>query len=1068
MPDNPFDTGGGGAANPFDVGGSERANPFDTGSGGGGLKKVASNVGDALDWQRSKSQELIFHKGSNDANRAALRQAMGVSREYDDPRLFGTGPGSFGIPVPEWATHLGRGLTDAGLDTATDPLTYEPMGEIAKLGHGAAGIAGKVVSAAQDAPIVGGAIKSAAEGVGNLAHVAQDYFTHGAAAAREPGVGKEGVDLAMGAKTKTASHADQLDRLLQARFEKIRAGMSDADFTTALQIQKGERQALTNEGRPLVSEAAIAGAAALKHLFRQAYALRADASGQARIANYGVGKQTTTREEPNLFRYQQTAGDPEISPIRSGTFFAPNRAEADFYNRPADRAGEGGPNLISRVANARNAFIMPKEVPEGTSYAAEALMKRGLPVPKRIETMSQQQQDTLAFRALRRLGVPESEARDLVFKGGIGKGTPTTLERLSAEYLRKKGHDAWIEPGGEFFALTPEATRPAVQGAKRVVAKVAPKVNEVEATRDIEQNNRARGRIVDRFAQEALPTIEQHPDYIAALQADREYRVGGKGFSEEQIAKNAEMRKAALAHRLAGDRFRAMPPKEQELAVVNAGGTRRVNSTGGNRYVTNTGTAWDATAADPLGKEIKPLEDAQRPIVDKSKRTFTVTGRAPSTPYAIDPDLAEFAGQPGTLSSRQFKHDYVPGIREAKPTDPNRAAQTYSLLDKFDPNALHQGEFTIDPANAAGHEAAIRGALSNTAAQVSRAELRKELEARFGGSLPPAVAKLFEVARPATGTARSKEQLLRDRWQQIVDMPKRAIVGVLPRHLINVASLGAINNPVATAKAVGQAARIVKNPASRYDELRPGIEAGAIGPRAEHDLAEPAWVGALLDKAGPIGGGIRNWGKAVNDATWAMDEAVVNQIAKAKGGGYSAGREARKALVDYDNPSRFTRHAKAVAPFATFEGNIPGAVAKAIARNPRGVEAANRATGGTLLGGDTQLGGHDVRLNLPPAKVGRLLGSGNLPEYARGGAADPVRFAISLATGLSAADKRHYMTYGLDPYKWADLRKILSNMALGGVPEARNVLDQLGDGPYTPRQNFFEELGQGATGVTVH
>lgn len=137
----------------------------------------------------------------------------------------------------------------------------------------------------------------------------------------------------------------------------------------------------------------------------------------------------------------------------------------------------------------------------------------------------------------------------------------------------------------------------------------------------------------------------------------------------------------------------------------------------------------------------------------------------------------------------------------------------------------------------------------------------------------------------------------------------------------------------------------------------------------------------------------------VNDATWAFDDAAV--------------------------------------PFATFNTQIPGAVAKAVARNPARIEAANRASGDALLGGDAQLGDKKARLYAPSAEVGRAIG--DPLSFARKSAADPVR-ALASIVGLSANDRKKYFTYGLDPWTQGGATKILLNMAAPGKHRHRHSM----------------------------
>ena len=99
------------------------------------------NLGDLLDFQRAALQEAIFHKGTSDANRTALRK---VVANLPNPATIGAAWAGF--PLPELyklgAQHYDqlppvlRGVYDSMLDTGTDPLTLETAdtGTLAKFG----------------------------------------------------------------------------------------------------------------------------------------------------------------------------------------------------------------------------------------------------------------------------------------------------------------------------------------------------------------------------------------------------------------------------------------------------------------------------------------------------------------------------------------------------------------------------------------------------------------------------------------------------------------------------------------------------------------------------------------------------------------------------------------------------------------------------------------------------------------------------------------------------------------------------------------------------------------------
>jgi hypothetical protein len=871
MPGNIFDdaaTSSSKSENIFDAAATSSAksgNMFDDVAGS--VKSVAGKAfhvaGDVLDFQRAKTQEMIFHGGSSDENRRRLREKIGIEHDYEDPKFLG-------VQVPEWATHLGRGLTDTALDTVTDPLTYETMGGslIAKGAKGLAGLGGRAIDAATKAPFVGDKVAAARSGAGALYNAAHDYFVPAGAATRAHG--QEAVDFAMGADAKTAARSDELDRRLQKSYDAIRSNLNDTEFAEALQIRNGERQARSNEGRLLVSPKAEAAAAALKQLTKSAYALRADESGQRRIANY--------------------VGTP----------------------RPA---------------------------------TAKTIITKRAPAPTEADT--------------------------------------STLEGLA---------DSFRADTNKYLT------------ARSSAGVNLPRPGSAPSTR-------AGQTLTDEDARDAWD------DYV----------------------KTPAVAKA----------YAAMSPEAKLAARTN--------------YIRS------AIASNGAGTKLDPdriLATGGRAIIDKSERKRRLIARAASTPFEISPELREFAGQPGTLGAKQYRRDYVAGPREAAEVDPDKEAGSFNRMDPFDPNAEQREQITIDPKQHELYDQAMRGSLANTAKQVGASELRKELKDRFGGAVPQEIDDLFKVSTRATGEARTTADKALDVWRGVISLPKAAIVGLSPRHMFNIANLLSAHSLSAIPEAVVTAAMLMKDPEQRYEILRKGIELGAIGGKsAEHDVPLADLIARAPGVLAPIGkkiaGGIGN----MNRATWAFDDAAAQALAKrheaAGMTGYSAGRSARKDLVDYNNVSKFTEQAKNVMPFATFNTSIPGAVGGALLRNPARIEATNRATGGAYLGDHPEIGGHQISLHAPTAEIG----AGDLTGFTRKSLADPVKGVLDLF-GLSAEGKKHFWTYGQDLHDPKKFAEFLLSMGVSPIPGAQEALSTLGLSAFKPR-NFAEGIMQNSTGLDV-
>jgi len=419
----------------------------------------------------------------------------------------------------------------------------------------------------------------------------------------------------------------------------------------------------------------------------------------------------------------------------------------------------------------------------------------------------------------------------------------------------------------------------------------------------------------------------------------------------------------------------------------------------------------------------------------------------------------------------RYRENYIPGLRDAEEVATDRAGHSHNLLDRpLDVHEIQRDRFAVDPARLDEHTAAFHGAIRSASRQQMARGLEEELGAKYGrfatatgpgaAKVPDAVRALFDRASPATGAMRGDGQVLGDAWRGVVGLPKSAIVGTSPRHIFNIADLLSQHSVAALPEALVNAARISMKPAARGDILSKGIELGAISPSAERD----APVVDFLGKLGIVGKVAAKPLRAMNDLTWHFDDAAVQALAKKyeKAGykGYSAGRQARRDLVDYEHVSPFTKALKNAAPFAVFNSQIPGAVVRAIGKDPAQAAVRNRLTDGLYYGGevDTPDGKH-IRLYNPTAEIGRA----DPAAFARKTIADPVRFGVDFA-GATAEGKRHFFEYGHDTHDPKEAAKLLLNALLGGVPGAREALQQSGAGVFKKR-DWVRDLIQGSTGV---
>jgi hypothetical protein len=255
----------------------------------GAVGPVLSRLGvpkvlDLLDRPRQATQAKIAGKGwwdtlvhgatpeEQDANREKTRQAFGklfndpdfATRYHNDPSFM-------------------RGLQDFVMDTVTDPTMIG-----AKFTEGAKliGLTGKMTEAIRPVTEAAQRAKTAVVAktpqlVKDNIHNIQDRMTYGAGAKRA--LGEPKFDQAVTADNRQAALEAHASALQQGRFDKLLAGLSEADQTEVQRAVNGERD---TRG---MTPAQAAATAEWRRLDSQAGGMYATESGRRKLA-YGGGK----------------------------------------------------------------------------------------------------------------------------------------------------------------------------------------------------------------------------------------------------------------------------------------------------------------------------------------------------------------------------------------------------------------------------------------------------------------------------------------------------------------------------------------------------------------------------------------------------------------------------------------------------------------------------------------------------------------------------------------------------------------------------------------------------------
>jgi hypothetical protein len=423
----------------------------------------------------------------------------------------------------------------------------------------------------------------------------------------------------------------------------------------------------------------------------------------------------------------------------------------------------------------------------------------------------------------------------------------------------------------------------------------------------------------------------------------------------------------------------------------------------------------------------------------------------PAKPYELPPNLREFAQDTGNATLDKFRKKYVTGLNTSTKDAADSLGFTVKPEDYFNPNLLTRGEFAINPGQIGEHVDALLRSLGNAGRAVGSARLNRRLRDAFGGEIPHDVSEALEKQFGATGENRDDLTKLLDLGRKVTGYGKSAQTQFTPFHAANVFMLHLLNNAERTPQVLSRFAKMLanrNNPEKLYELMRPGVERGAIGPAKDQ--------ASMFSKVPVLG----PWTKAMGDITWGLDNAVKTEYSKRLGDGYSAGRRASEDLIDYRNPSDFSRNVLSLlSKFPTYRSQLFPAVIKSVLRDPRRAAALMRATGGVATGDEIPLGnGHRLKSYTAVADAGRALG--DHMGYVRSTLGDPQKALLTLL-GIGHGHNSKYFTYGHD----VDLRALL-DYAAGGIPEGRDVLNEAGQGIF-PGRGIGNDLLFGVSGTAV-
>ena len=332
----------------------------------------------------------------------------------------------------------------------------------------------------------------------------------------------------------------------------------------------------------------------------------------------------------------------------------------------------------------------------------------------------------------------------------------------------------------------------------------------------------------------------------------------------------------------------------------------------------------------------------------------------------------------------------------------------------------------------------------------------------------PEISKLFEEEIGATGGKRTDWEKTKGFIRGLVGWPRAALIGITPGHAANEINMAMDTVPLERqpqffAQSMSLAKKIfmaqTRGDEKEYYRLTaPGRSMGAgVGNFSERK--------PFFQKIP----GLRWWTKNMNNLVWSVSEAIRQNYAKmlletgeAKTP-LQAGGMAEKRLVDYQYRTPLQNVARHIAPFGTYRGGIPGAVAGGVLRSPPRAAFLNRATSGAMYGDKPQKGQPGWEAFTPTAEVGRLLNYVPGTRFTESGPGDFVRGSLGSPYAAAAnalqdvlapsSTPKHWATYGqawtpkkLPNGHW-DLGFLFSS-AIAGVPEAQAVLEANGISRY--------------------
>jgi hypothetical protein len=474
---------------------------------------------------------------------------------------------------------------------------------------------------------------------------------------------------------------------------------------------------------------------------------------------------------------------------------------------------------------------------------------------------------------------------------------------------------------------------------------------------------------------------------------------------------------------------------------------------------------------DAFHKKLFPYEDEAVELDPAKRYTFQPTNQAEIERMTA---LNKLYHKIDAIVDQKFpfRENYMPAkhILTKEEKAAGREARVLNPTEYFDPRAQQREDIHVVS------DRQLEDGFKAMASNANRQATTKAIHESLGTLLDdPKIQKLFESVIPASGNKRTDLQKLKDGWLWTVGYPRAAIVSFTPRHGSNILDLLANTvNPhelaPVMAKTMNLARKLMTASPKEYAALtKSGRELGALSGNFMERRPFFAKV--------PV---IGKWTQLNNKLVWAIDDAAKQTYAellvrRGEAEGTQAGGMAAERLIDYANRSPLQNFLRYVAPFGTFRGAVPQAVAGGMGRNLARTAFYNRATGGTAYGGKPQPGQPGYELLLPTAEASRLAdygarGSG-LGAYARATIGDPLKAAGGAAQDLFAPESspKHWAMHGQPWLPQYDIsgRKdpgFIADMVLAGIPEFQTIGESQGIGRF-PWHGLGPEVGRQVFGV---